>query len=104
MEETTGVGTGRLIQNGAKLVLTPDDILADLGFNGQDDNTYDEIEYEVDEQYKPIYDVLSRIPMNVNDIVKKSKKSMIEVNSALTMLELQDLVKQTGIGEFIKTK
>ena len=102
LEETTGVGTGRLIQNGAKLVLTPDDILADLGFNVQDDNTYDEIEYEVDEQYKSIYDVLSRMPMNVNDIVKKSKKSMIEVNATLTMLELQGLVKQSGINEFSK--
>lgn len=103
LEETTGVGTGRLIQNGAKLVLKPEDILVDLGFNIEEEELND-IEIEVEEQYKPVYEVLTKIPMNVNDIVKKSRKSMIEVNSALTMLELQDLVKQTGIGEFIKTK
>ena len=102
LEETTGVGTGRLIQNGAKLVLTPADILADLGFNVEEDENFEEIEIEVDEQYKPIYDVLSRIPMNVNDIVKKSGKNMIEVNATLTMLELQGLVKQSGINEFSK--
>ena len=105
LEETTGVGTGRLIQSGAKLVLTPEDILLDFGFKNQDNNEcLDEIEIEIDEEYKPVYNVLTRIPININDIVKKSGKSMVEVNAIITMLELQGHVKQTGVGEFSKIK
>ena len=99
--ETTGVGTGRLIQQGAKLVLRPQDILMEMGFDKQEEKILEE-NIEVEEQYKPIYEVLTRIPMNVNDIVKKSKKNMIEVNSTLTMLELEGLIKQVGVNEFIK--
>lgn len=104
LEETTGVGTGRLIQNGAKLVLTPEDILADLGFDIEEDEEYDDIHIEVDEKYREVYSILKRIPTNINDIVRKSGKSMIEVNSTLTMLELQGLVRQSGAGEFVKIK
>lgn len=103
LEETTGVGTGRLIQNGAKLVLVPEDILIDLGFNIEENSeTLEENVIEVDEQYHDIYNVITRIPMNINDIVKKSKKSMIEVNSTLTMLELIGAIKQVGVNEFVK--
>lgn len=104
LEEKTGVGTGRLIQNGAKLVLNPEDILIDLGFNIEENEEFEELEIEVDEKYKEVYRILKRIPTNINDIVKKSGKSMVEVNSTLTMLELQGLVKQSGVGEFVKER
>ena len=103
LEETTGVGTGRLIQNGAKLVILPEDILIDLGFDiEENEENLDENIIEVDEQYHDIYNVITRIPMNINDIVKKSEKSMIEVNSTLTMLELIGAIKQVGVNEFVK--
>lgn len=102
IDSKNGYGTARLIQEGAKLVLSPQDILIDLGKNVVPNELIEETEVEVDEQYRDIYNVLSRIPMNVNDIVKKSKKSMVEVNTTLTMLELQGLVKQVGVGEFRK--
>ena len=41
-------------------------------------------------------------PININEIVKKSKRNIIEVNTVLTMLELEGLVKQVGVGEFVK--
>ena len=104
LDETTGVGTGRLIQNGAKFVLTPDDILVDLGFDIEEDEEYDDIQIEVDERYREIYSILKRIPTNINDIVRKTGKNMVEVNSTLTMLELQGLVRQSGAGEFVKIK
>ncbi len=104
LDETTGVGTGRLIQNGAKFVLTPDDILVDLGFDIEEDEEYDDIQIEVDEKYREIYSILKRIPTNINDIVRKTGKNMVEVNSTLTMLELQGLVRQSGAGEFVKIK
>ena len=40
--------------------------------------------------------------MNINEIAKKSKKNVIEINTTLTMLELEGLVKQVGMNEFVK--
>ncbi len=99
--ETTGVGTGRLIQEGAKLVLCPQDILVEYGFDNQNEIILEK-SVEVDEQYKTVYNVLSKMPININEIVKKSKRNIIEVNTVLTMLELEGLVKQVGVGEFVK--
>lgn len=99
---TTGVGTGRLIQEGAKLVLSPNDILLELGITEEKEECIEEKEVKVNEEYKEIYNVLSRIPINVNEICKRTNKNIIEVNTTLTMLELEGLVKQVGVNEFVK--
>lgn len=101
--ETTGVGTGRLIQDGASLVLTPDDILMELGLDTTKEIVIEEVEeVNVKEEYKKVYELLGKMPMNINEIAKKSKKNVIEVNTTLTMLELEGLVKQVGMNEFVK--
>ena len=56
---------------------------------------------KIDKQYQEIYNLISRVPINTNEICKKSKKSIGEVNMALTMLELQGVIKQVGINEFV---
>lgn len=101
--ETTGVGTARLIQNGGKLVVSPNDILLDLGIPCEEDLVLEEKEIEVEEQYQPVYNVLRKMPLTANEIASRSKKSVVEVNSILTMLELQGLVKQVGMNEFVKS-
>ena len=101
--ETTGVGTGRLIQDGASLVLTPDDILIELGLDITKEMVIEEVEkVNVKEEYKKVYELLGKMPMNINEIAKKSKKNVMEINTTLTMLELEGLVKQVGMNEFIK--
>lgn len=102
IDRTTGVGTGKLIQKGAKLVLSSDDILIELGMTIGNKKEIGEIEIKVDEKYKVVYDVLTRLPINVNEICKKTKKNICEVNVILTMLELQGVIKQVGVNEFIK--
>lgn len=102
LDSKNGQGTAKLIQKGAKLVLSAQDILIDLGKNVTCKKLAEEKEIKVEEPYREIYYVLTNMPMNINDIVKKSKKSMVEVNTTLTMLELQGLVKQVGVGEFRK--
>lgn len=102
IDSKNGVGTGRLIQNGAKLVLSPQDILIELGINISENKTIEERSIKVDKQYKEVYETLTRIPINVNEICKRTGRNIIEVNTALTMLELQGLVKQVGVNEFIK--
>lgn len=102
IDSKNGMGTGKLIQEGAKLVLCPEDILIDFGKNVTKQDAVEEVSIEVEEQYREVYEALTRIPMNVNEICKKTKKSVIEVNATLTMLELEGVVKQVGANEFIK--
>lgn len=102
IDSKNGIGTGRLIQQGAKLVLSPEDILKDLGKEVIENAMVEELHVEVEERYKAVYDVLTRIPINVNEICKRTGKNIIEVNTTLTMLELQGLIKQTGANEFVK--
>lgn len=104
MDETTGVGTGKLIQDGAKLVLSPDDILVELGIQKEQEDYPEEPEIVIKAEYKEIYSVLTKIPINVNDICKKTNKNIVEVNITLTMLELQGAIKQVGANEFIKSR
>ena len=102
IDSKNAVGTGRLIKQGAKLVLSPQDILTDLGIEVEESKITEEIKIEVDKQYKAVYEVLTKLPMNVNEICKITRKNIIEVNTTLTMLELQGFIKQVGANEFIK--
>ena len=104
LDATTGVGTGKLIQDGAKLVLSPNDILLELGIAEEKEEFIEEPQIEVNKEYIDVYEVLSKIPINVNEICKKINKSIVEVNTTLTMLELEGLVKQVGINEFVKAR
>lgn len=102
IDSKNGVGTGRLIQEGANLVLSPQDILIELGISISENKIAEERNIKVNKQYKAVYETLTRIPINVNEICKRTGKNIIEVNTTLTMLELQGLVKQVGVNEFVK--
>lgn len=103
LDATTGVGTGKFIQAGAKLVLTPDDILREFGINTNEKIVIEEnIDVKIDDEYKAVYEVITKMPINTNEICKRSNKNIGEVNVTLTMLELQGLIKQVGVNEFIK--
>lgn len=104
LDTTTGVGTGKLIQEGAKLVLSSNDVLLELGVTEEKEEIIEEPTIEVNEEYKEIYNVLSKIPINVNEICKRTNKSIVEVNTTLTMLELDGIVKQVGANEFVKVR
>lgn len=104
LDATTGVGTGKFIQEGAKLVLSPDDILKELGIEIYEEIIIEEnINVEIDDEYKEVYEVITNMPINVNEICRKSNKNIGEVNVILTMLELQGVIKQVGVNEFIKS-
>lgn len=104
VDSTTGYGTGILVQNGAKLVLTPQDILKDFNIFLPETLPIQEEKKHVtvEKAYRPIYNMLTSIPMNINEICKNSHMTIEKVNVALTMLELQGVIKQVGVNEFIK--
>lgn len=105
IEEKEGVGTNRLIKRGAKLVTCPQDILDELKIKTK--KIEQEIElsdnYElVPEEYMPVYKYISKTPINVDELCKKTKLEISKVNYILTMLELEGYIEQLPGKNFVR--
>ncbi len=95
-------GTNRLIQDGAKLVITVDDILDELNI------AHRNVEARVlTRQIAPIgkdepalLRFLSNQPLPVDELVRQSGLPTAEVLSTLTLLELQGYVEDDGRGGY----
>ena len=100
---TTGTGTNKLIQSGAKLVMETKDVLNELEvFVEVDEQTEPEKEMEikVEEEYKEIYEVLKNKKLNINMIAKSINKSIAEVNQKLGFMEIYGYVKKLPGNEY----
>ena len=53
------------------------------------------------EEYREIYNILSEKPIHINDIVKKVKRPIDELNSIITMMEIEGYIVQTQTNFFI---
>jgi len=92
------IGANKLIQMGAKLVTKANDILEELNLPL--------IEKEK-KSFKPktkeeksLLNILTKEPIHIDEITKKSKLDTGFVSSTLIMLELKGIVKNTGGGYY----
>ena len=101
IDSKNGSGTNELIKEGAILVTEPEDILKRIIIEPENEI---ESKYEVNDEYKEVYNALSSVPMHINEICKKAKISMSETSQILTMLEIEGVIKSLANNEFIKVK
>ena len=96
-------GSNRIINCGAKLVRDVNDILAEYScYNFPIISNNQQTEIKVpDEKYNEIYKTLESGPMHINEICKKTDKSIQMVLSDLTMLEMQGFIEILP-GEYYK--
>lgn len=104
LESKNAYGTSRLIQNGAKLVTSSNDILKDFGISMLKKAKETKKHITIDKKYKEIYEKISHIPISINELQKITNKNIVEINSAITMLELQGAIKQVGMNEYIRNE
>jgi len=99
------MGPGKLIQMGAKLVMSVDDILTELQIasnelninqskNGQNIN---QIQFE-DKNQEKIWQFLLNGNSHIDDISRSVKIPITTVMTALTLMELRGIVKNLGEG------
>ena len=121
--EKTGVGTNNLIKMGAYLVTDVNEILQQIGEKLITDEikekieknikieeekktkfeNYNVIEQRIDKQYREIYKAIRKGPINIEELAIKTKKSIIELNQKITIMEIEGLV-ETYPGNIIKIK
>lgn len=127
IDSSKGIGTNRFIQEGATLVVKPQEILEDSYKNEIEkykkekidtiektklveqiqenrENQEKEIELFMKPEYMAIYNQLLEEPMHVNEIAKKANKTVQEVTVILSLMEIEGYVIQTQNNYFVKLK
>ena len=89
-----GIGTNELIKKGAILVSNVDEILKQ--FNEFKNNKIKKIErkcFNVNNKYKAMYNLIGNDFISTNEIARILKKPIYEIESAITMLEVEEVIE-----------
>jgi DNA processing protein len=89
-------GTNHLIQDGAKLVTNYIDILEEFNLTIMSQQLEMKELLPIDETESLVLKQLSREPVHIDDVCRRSGLAVALVGSTLTMMELKGLVKQIG--------
>lgn len=96
-----GVGTNRLIQNGAKIVTTTKDIIKEFPFLCYKPIPKEEFQENKlvrkeckNEEYNKIYQFVTEEPISLNEIYKNSKEEITKINNILLMLEIEGYIEK----------
>lgn len=97
---TMSQGSNRLIQNGAKLVISARDILDELNILGSNAINKQRDTSILSDNQRKVYEQLVHEPLSVNMLVQKTGLSTPEISTCLTMLEMEDYIKEIGNGKY----
>lgn len=100
-----GVGTNRLISEGAKIVMNTEDIIREFPFL-QYKIPIKEKEIEIqkrrktceNKEYNEIYQLITEKSISLNEVYQKSKKNISEINNILFMLEIEGYIEKVAGG------
>lgn len=95
ISEKNSYGTNKLIQEGASLVISPKDILNSLNYDECDGKI------NIDGKYKEIYESIGTIPVSVDEISKRTNKTIQETNEILFMLEVDGFIKSLPGDKYV---
>ncbi len=94
-------GTGQLLQEGAKVVLRPEDILNGIGVTGLKKETIDIGSLSLDEVSKKLLTLLLHEPQHKDVLSKKMSLPIHEISKIVSGLELRGYVKDNDQGFLI---
>lgn len=101
LDSKYGVGVNKLIQDGAKIVTNISDILNEFSDWNNRKKRVVNYNMNVKKEYRRIYNVISDIPMSIDEISLKTNNDVICTSKLLVLMELEDLVEQR-LGGYIK--
>jgi len=102
----TSAGTNRLIRDGAKLVITVDDILDEYpDLLRLKEKVVEDVETEdskLGETERKVFDLVGLEPVHVDDIIGRADLSPTEASHILLLLQLEGLIEEVEGGRYIR--
>jgi len=96
------VGTNKLIRQGAKLVMSAQDVLEEFEFSFSSSKTTSSKEHiPENETEKKLLKVLSLEPMHIDKIAQVTTLGTMTVSGALTLMEIKGWIKNIGGQNYI---
>ena len=99
----SGSGSNKLIRDGAHPVTSISDILEHLNIHIFPAENEIHTRAPQNEEEKILLAVLTREPQHIDDLIRQAELPAHIVTSTLTILELDDMVKQVGNMQYIRT-
>lgn len=103
--DSHGIGTNKLIRQGATLVTSTKEIIEEFNFlkykeieNVQQKTKENKKKKIANKEYQRIYELIDNGESNINEICKKSGKTIKEINNILFMLEVEEYIIKTAGG------
>ncbi len=90
------MGPNKLIQQGAKLVTSVDDVLEELNLHMIAEKTAVQLALPDSSEEVALYAHLSAQPVHIDELSRVTGLSSSEVSSTLTLMELKGIVQQVG--------
>ena len=101
---TTSAGTNALIQNGAKLTRSAEDILTELNLTVAAFQAELAQALPAGETVGALLGCLGTEPMHIDDVTRRVSLGASEVSSGLALLELKGLVRQVGGMHYVRLR
>jgi len=102
----TSAGSNRLIKQGAQLVDSAEEILAEFPDlqqeHGQPAGEAEEDAPKLGEREQRVYDLISLEPVHVDDIIARGDLSPTEASHILLLLQLEGLIEEAEGGRYIR--
>ena len=97
-------GTNRLIQQGARLLLHPQDVLEVLNMTQVPEQAHLRQALPSDPTEALLFSILSREPRHIDDIWRRSELPIEQVSATLAIMELKGMVRQVGGMQYISVR
>ena len=98
------VGTNRLIQQGAKLVMGIEDILEELNLRMASEQAAAQVVLPDSAEEAALLSQLSTQPLHVDDLGRLTGMPSYLISSTLTMMELKGMVQQVGGMNYVRLR
>jgi DNA processing protein len=89
-------GTNRLIRDGARPLLDPEEVLEELELTRLAEHRSARIVLPADATEAALFETLNQEPMHIDEIRARAGLPMDQVSSALAIMELKGMVRQVG--------
>ena len=94
LENSKGLGTNELIKNGSKLVTKIEDILLEYPQIKFKKKLLNKNKKQVPRELEKVYKCIKNEPVNINQIVRKTKMTVQDISYKIMLLELENLIEE----------